>query len=509
MVRVFFILVLVLSISILSAYGFILKQKESLSSVGIHSSFLEQMNQTAVLEKTPASMPDTEQSLSELILSSTQPVDFGALEQVIGGRLHYADSLNVDLRHFNQVIDFDVHAKTITVQSGIQWKKLLEIVDQENLSFSVNPDFVEYTVLDALNANVQGRSMAAGPIINEVLSIRIMLSDGMVYEASPDKNPKLFYGAIGGFGGIGVIVQAKLQLQEDFALQRKVVRLGFNEYNNYFIDHVLNDDSVVMHQAWYYPPNYESLLDISWRKTDQAVPQGQTFQQKDAAFDYQNLLFSIETNWSFLQRVQKNVIDYLLNGKTRVESVNYAASESIEGSGLLETNAYTMAVQEYRIPVHRFEIFIFNMREILMRNNVEVLRVQITYAPQGHDAVLVGSSPYMYSFKIIYKQNKTESALKETFDWTREMIASADKSNGNYILPFLINEQFQQYSHAYPRARAWFELKKSTDPKNRFKTMFLAQYQLSKKYNKEVNEFFINPLEGINQAYSSQYMTGW
>ena len=39
-----------------------------------------------------------------------------------------------------------------------------------------------------------------------------MLHDGEIVDASPEENADLFYGAIGGYGALGIIVEAELDL---------------------------------------------------------------------------------------------------------------------------------------------------------------------------------------------------------------------------------------------------------------------------------------------------------
>ena len=64
----------------------------------------------------------------------------------------------------------------------------------------------------SLGVNVHGRYMGLGPVIMSVRWFRIVLADGSVAEATREDNPELFFAAVGGYGGLGVIVEVELDL---------------------------------------------------------------------------------------------------------------------------------------------------------------------------------------------------------------------------------------------------------------------------------------------------------
>ena len=67
---------------------------------------------------------------------------------------------------------------------------------------------------------MHGRYIGYGPLILSVQSIKIILDDGSVVMASREENSDIFFGAIGGYGGMGVIVEATLSLKENIMLER-------------------------------------------------------------------------------------------------------------------------------------------------------------------------------------------------------------------------------------------------------------------------------------------------
>ncbi len=63
--------------------------------------------------------------------------------------------------------------------------------------------------------------------------------------------------------------------------------------------------------------------------------------------------------------------------------------------------------------------------------------------------------------------------------WTRELIDSALALHGTYYLPYQVIATPEQFSRAYPRAQALFELKARVDPTNKFRNRLWDSYYVS------------------------------
>ena len=86
-----------------------------------------------------------------------------------------------------------------------------------------------------------------------------------------DGTADLFYGAIGGYGALGVIADVTLDLAENSRVRRDDEKMPVADYLAYFRAKVRDDSSVVFHNADIYPPAYENVHVVSYRKTDSAV----------------------------------------------------------------------------------------------------------------------------------------------------------------------------------------------------------------------------------------------
>ena len=420
--------------------------------------------------------PTSEQEIVDAIKSTQGPVSIGGARYSMGGQIAYPDSLHLDMRAFNQILDFKPEQKLITVQTGITWREVQKVIDPHDLSVKIMQDFTNFTVGGALSVNAHGRFMGMGPIINSVRSIEIILADGQVYEASREENSPLFYAAIGGYGGIGVITQATLELIPNATIERSVNRMGFNDFLIYFNKSILSDKSVVLHNALLYPPNYESVLDISWRETDKQLTEEKRLRQHNENNWWRPLLIDFMTRSDILKNIRKELVDPLNFDKPAVVRRNWETSYDLRDFGFFNNPDATLALREYFVPVNKFEVFVLKLRDTFMRHDVDVLNISIRYAPKDTDSILSWAKSDVFSFIVVYRQGKDEQSLAAVETWSQELLKGALGSLGSFYLPFQTQATLQQFMKAYPSFERYLTIKKKADPDNRFNNMLLAKY---------------------------------
>jgi FAD/FMN-containing dehydrogenase len=180
----------------------------------------------------------TPRSIDEIVhavKNAKSAISIGGARASQGGQIAEENSLHLDLRQFNQVVAFDPAGKTITVQAGITWRDIQEKIDPFGLSVAIMQTYANFTVGGSLSVNCHGRYVGAGPLILSVKRIKLVLADGSVVEATPELNSDLFYSAIGGYGGIGVIAEATLQLADNTRIERQDQVMPISGYRNYFL----------------------------------------------------------------------------------------------------------------------------------------------------------------------------------------------------------------------------------------------------------------------------------
>ena len=82
-------------------------------------------------------VPGSIEEISDAISRSTGPISIGGGRYSQGGQIGYPNSLHIDMRGLDDVVAFDADKKEITVQAGITWRKLQEIIDAADLSVKI------------------------------------------------------------------------------------------------------------------------------------------------------------------------------------------------------------------------------------------------------------------------------------------------------------------------------------------------------------------------------------
>src|SRR5690606_7642821 len=216
---------------------------------------------------TPASVEEVQ----DAVRRAQGPISIGGGHFSMGGQTASPGSLHLDMRGMNRVLEFRPQQRTIRVQAGIRWCDIQRFVDPHGLSVRIMQTYANFTVGGSLGVNVHGRYVGLGPLVLSVRAIRPVLADGELVEATPTENADIFHGASGGYGALGCIVEAELELAENVRVKRDHAVMPTDRYAAWFREHVRNDADAVFHNADLYPPHYRKARAVSWRRTTDAA----------------------------------------------------------------------------------------------------------------------------------------------------------------------------------------------------------------------------------------------
>ena len=233
------------------------------------------------------------------------------------------------MRGMNRIINLNTEKLQITVQSGATWRKIQEAIDSKGLSLKIMQSFSNFTVGGSLSVNAHGRYVNEGPIIRSVESIKIVLADGSIMEASRTKNPDLFFGAIGGYGGIGVIVEATLNLTENTHVERTSKKMDVSQYKDYFFKNIRYSKTAIFHNADFYPPDYKQVNAVTWSKTNKPVTVSEKLAPQTRHTSSQELLLNAISHGQSGKYFRHYIYDWYKYSGQIVEWRNYEASHDV------------------------------------------------------------------------------------------------------------------------------------------------------------------------------------
>lgn len=146
------------------------------------------------------------------IKQSDEIIPFGLLRSYGDSALN---STMLSALSLNKILDFSFEHKTITCESGISFKELINFLTKFGLNVPVTPGTKFVTVGGAIASDIHGKNHHIhGTFGSFVESLRLMIADGSIINCSKTENTDLFYATIGGMGLTGLIIDATFKLVE-------------------------------------------------------------------------------------------------------------------------------------------------------------------------------------------------------------------------------------------------------------------------------------------------------
>jgi len=420
--------------------------------------------------------PTTTAEIVEAVKHHAGPISIGGARHSMGGQIASSGALFIDMRQFNRILDFSPTDKTITVQAGTRWRQIQEHIDPANLSVKIMQSYANFTVGGSLSVNAHGRYVGLGPIILSVKSLKLVLADGAIVEASPGNNSEIFNGVIGGYGALGVIVEATLALTDNVKVKRHTETMPVAEYKRFFFDQVRGDSQAVFHNGDLYPPDYNTVNAVTYSTTsepltipDRLIPSGQSYRRERFGF-------WVVSEWPFGISIRQRLFDPTYYDHELITWRNYEASRDTAELEPASREASTYVLEEYFVPVDRFDDFIGRMRTIFRKHKPNILNVSIRHANRDPGSLLAWARTEVFAFVIYYKQGTSEADKSEVGVWTRDLIDAALDLGGSYYLPYQLHATQEQFRRAYPRTPEFLALKQRLDPTNKFRNELIDRY---------------------------------
>jgi FAD/FMN-containing dehydrogenase len=419
--------------------------------------------------------PTTTQEVVDILVQTQLPVSVGGGHFSMGGQTASAGTLHVDLRKMNRVLRFDPEASVIRVQAGIRWCDIQRFIDPHGLSVKIMQTYANFTVGGALSVNAHGRYIGQGPVVLSVRAITLVLASGEVVEASRTSNTRLFNAAIGGYGGIGIIVEAELELVPNTRLARSHAKMSLVQYKSWFDANVRGRDDVIFHNFDLYPPTYTRGRAVSWKVTDQRATSARLQPLERGFWLAKYLLWAItETPLGKFRR--EFLYDPLIYLQKPVHWRNYEAGYDVAELEPLSRYDRTYVLQEYFVPAAVVDQFAPAMGVVLARHKVNVVNVSIRHALADDCTVMAWARGETFAFVLYYKQRTDDSAKEQVAVWTRELVDAVLAVGGTYYLPYQVHPTNDQFHRAYPKALEMFALKSELDPQYRLRGALWDRY---------------------------------
>lgn len=368
----------------------------------------------------------------------------------MGGQTAAANGLQLDMRGMNKLVHLDVGQRVVRVQAGMRWRDLQQEIDPHGLAVRTMQSYSNFTVGGSVSVNCHGRYVGHGPISNSIRALQIVLPDGEIVETSQGENSDLFYAAIGGYGGVGVVTEVELDLDENFKIERTTTTVPLADYPAWFNEQVRMNKDVLLHNADLLAPHFNEAHCVTWIRSDKALTVPNRLTQAKTNYTKEQLLIWAMTELPAGSALRRSVV-MPLEQKPAVVWRNFEASLDVAQLEPWTRNISTYVLQEYFVPERHFIAFARHMSKLMQQMATGTLNVSIHHAEADPNVLMSWAQEKVFSFVIYYKQRLDGRTQDGVGQWTRAMVDLALQHEGTYYLPYQLHATQPQFERAYPR----------------------------------------------------------
>jgi hypothetical protein len=255
--------------------------------------------------------------------------------------------------------------------------------------------------------------------------------------------------------------------------------MSLSDYVGHFRQHTRSSSRAVFHNADLYPPEFRRLRSVTWSETDRAPTNNHRLQPYRRRYPIHRYFYWVMSETRSGKWRREFLLDPLLHAGRPVHWRNYEAGYDVAELEPPDRTHRTYVLQEYFVPVGRFEAFVPVMAEILQRHRVNVLNISVRHAIADPGSLLAWSSGETFALVLYHKQRTRRNARERVAVWTRELIDAVLAAGGTYYLPYQVHATQDQFLSAYPRAPELFEMKRRLDPEYRLRGALWDKYYVN------------------------------
>lgn len=404
-------------------------------------------------------------------------ISIAGAKHSMGGHSIYPNGIVLNMLPYKHM-ELDTINNILTIGSGALWQDAIEYLDKSQKSIKVMQAFSSFSIGGSISVNGHGWQKDVPPISSSVISFTLMNSDGEILNCSRQSNPELFGLAIGGYGLFGIILDVKLKVVDNEALQFKYIRLSPKNYVDYYKKFVSSNPNVNLVFGRLRISNKQFLEEATlnyFEKVNQK-PLPLNFQEtKDQ--ETKRLVFRSTVNSEYGKRLRWDLETGMNKvSKNDVFSRNELLNDHVSLIENKDSNS-TDLLQEYFIQERNFNQFISDIKPILLKSKLDLLNITIRAVNKDEDSYMNYAKEDVFGFVFLFNQKKTEDEEKAMKILTNQLLDVTIKNEGTFYLPYRLHIDKNKMRKVYPQSDAFFELKRKYDPQELFQNKFYEHYK--------------------------------
>jgi len=448
------------------------------------------LNPTTVRDVIPVRTRQDIQRAIERASEHRMAISVAGGRHAMGGQQFGAETLHLDTRSFNRVLNFDSGSGLIEVEPGIQWPELIRTTLAIQESSARQWGIVQkqtgadrLSIGGALSANIHGRGLKFRPFIGDVESFDLVMADGRIVTCNRLQNTDLFKLAVGGYGLFGVVSSVTMRLMPRQKLQRVVELVRIDEVMRRF-EQRIQDGYLFGDCQFAIDPASDDFLQRGifscYRPIDPGtpIPDGQ---REIAEEQWLRLLYLAHADKTKAFEVYAK--EYRATDGQFYWSDTHQMSYYPDGYhrgvdaklGAIASGAEM--ISELYVPRAELAAFFEDMREDFRQHGVEVIYGTIRLIEQDDETFLAWAKQPWACTVLNLHVSHTPQGIERAAAAFRRLIDLARKRSGSYFLTYHKWAVREQVETCYPQLPEFLKLKRQYDREERFQSDWYRHYR--------------------------------
>ncbi|MCG8650044.1 MAG: FAD-binding oxidoreductase [Pirellulales bacterium] len=438
------------------------------------------------LNRTRVRLVETPRSLDELQAivgrSEQTAISISGGRHAMGGQQFGEDTIHIDTRSLDQVLEFDAENGLIRVQAGIQWPALIERIREHDgrgkCNWSIRQKQTgasDLTLGGALAANAHGRGLTMAPFISDVESFTLIDCRGQALVCSRNDNESLFRLAIGGYGLFGIIHDVTLRLSPRRRVQRLVDVETIDRILARFRDEIRRG---TLYGDFQFAIDHQSEdflrrgIFSRYRPVDPAtpIPHDQIYFSEEKWLSLLRLARTHRTEaYHQYVRFYQSTHGQIYDSDTHQLST-YVPRYHDRLADLPETAQGSEVISELYVPPESLTDFMQQAAEVLRQCQAPLTYGTVRLIQADHESFLNWAKQDYACVIFNLLTPETDAGRERTAVAFRRLYDLALAGNGCFFLTYHAFAQRSQVLAAYPQMPQFLRSKQRYDPQERFQS---------------------------------------
>jgi FAD/FMN-containing dehydrogenase len=461
-------------------------ESESILVNDIHS----QLNPTWVLGIfQPRSMEDV-QKIIQSARKGHKVISIAGGRHAMGGQEFGTDTLLIDVRKLNRIVDLNHKNGILEVESGIEWPELIDgylaLQNESGQAWGIAQKQTgadRLTVSGTIAANAHGRGLKMKPFVSDVESFVLVDGMGTARTCSRTENAELFRLVHGGYGLFGVVTSVRLRLVPRTKVER-VVEIGTVDELIPAFEQRITEGFAYGDFQFSIERGSEDFLHKGvfscYRpvQNDRPIPKDEK-QLSDE--NWRQLLYLAHTD---AKQAFKKYAEYYLstNGQVYWSDLHQLSIYPDNYHREIDTRLHapcpaTEMITEINVPRPALKGFLDEVREHFRNNQTELIYGTVRLIERDDESFLPwAKQPYACTIFNLHTVHSPEG-LQRSAEAFRRLIDMAARRGGTYYLTYHRYATRDQIERCYPEFSQFLKLKKKYDPEERFQSDWYRHYR--------------------------------